>query len=178
MRRFLSTWPSAAALFAFWVLLSGKLDAAHLTAGVVSAAVIAVAASRLWALPPTIGSEDLRPFRGLHWGPALAYPFWLAWEVLLSSVAVARLVLHPRMPIAPELVRIRPRLPHLLARLTLANSITLTPGTVTLDVSGSEFLVHALTPASAGSLKTGSIQRRIAGLFQARDDGPEPEARP
>ncbi len=78
-------------------------------------------------------------------------------------------VLHPKMPISPCLVRFRISLPHALARLTLATSITLTPGTVTLDVQDDEFLVHALTASNARALcpqeGSGAIQRRVAALY-------------
>jgi multicomponent Na+:H+ antiporter subunit E len=107
----------------------------------------------------------------VRWGRVLKYGAWLAWEVVVSAVQVASVVLHPKMPIAPRLLRFQASLPHTLARLTLANSITLTPGTVTLEVDADEFVVHALTPASAAGLDAGRMQARVAGLF-------EPEAAP
>jgi multicomponent Na+:H+ antiporter subunit E len=99
----------------------------------------------------------------------LAYLPWLCWQIVLASLEVAYLVLHPRLPIQPQLIRFRAHLPHALARLSLATSITLTPGTVTLDTHGDEFLVHALTAAGAEALLSpegdGTMQRRIAALY-------------
>jgi multicomponent Na+:H+ antiporter subunit E len=72
------------------------------------------------------------------------------------------------MPISPRLVRFRIQLPHTLAKLTLATSITLTPGTVTIDVQDDEFLVHALTAQSASSVEDAageSMQQRVATLY-------------
>jgi multicomponent Na+:H+ antiporter subunit E len=171
MQQFIFAQPVSAVLFAFWILLSGKLDAAHLSAGAVAALLIGLAGGRLWSLPPAIGAAARHPFQGLRWARVMRYVPWLLWEIAVSGVQVAYVVLHPRMPIAPTLLRVRCQLPHTLARLTLANSITLTPGTVTLDVDGDEFLVHALTPASARGIEVGKIQSRVATLFSTADEG-------
>ena len=155
----------AVVLFGFWVVLSGKFDAAHLGAGAAAAAVIAAAVGRLLHLPPAIGATEGWALGGIRWGRVLGYVLWLAWAVVVSAAQVAWVVLHPRMPIAPRLLRFRANLPHTLARLTLANSITLTPGTVTLEVDSDEFVVHALTPASAAGVEGGLMQARVADLF-------------
>jgi len=169
MRPFTSSLSVSAALFAFWILLSGKLDAAHLGAGAATALVLGVAAARLWTLPPPIAAAVYRPLNEVRWARVALYGPWLVREIAVSGFQVAYVVLHPRMPIAPRLLRVPSPLPHTLARLTLANSITLTPGTVTLDVEGDEFLVHALTPASARGIELGVIHRRVAGLFGPAD---------
>ena len=91
-------------------------------------------------------------------------PF-MAAEIVISSVQVAVMVLHPRMPIQPRLIRFRTSLPHPLARLTLATSITLTPGTVTLDVVDDEFLVHALTGVSAQGVEAGKIRDWVSRIY-------------
>jgi multicomponent Na+:H+ antiporter subunit E len=158
---------TALALFVVWVLLSGKMDAAHLGAGALIAAAIALATRQLWALSPVFGASAAEPFAGLRWGRFLRYLVVLAWEIVVSAVQVAYVVLHPRMPIDPRLLRFRSHLPHPLARLTLANSITLTPGTVTIEVEGDEFLVHALTPGSAKDVELGGLRNWVAALFDA-----------
>jgi len=103
------------------------------------------------------------------WLRLLLYVPWLIWQIVLSSLLVAVVVVHPKMPIQPRLVRFRTQLPHDLARLTLATSITMTPGTVTLDVQGDEFLVHALTETSAQALipveGEGSMQSQVLSLY-------------
>jgi multicomponent Na+:H+ antiporter subunit E len=155
----------AAILFTFWVVLSGKLDALHLAMGVLSAGFVAWATRPLLALPPLLGGAGPAPVLSSRF---LVYVAWLAGQILVASVQVAYVVLHPRLPIAPRVVRLAVPLPHNLARLTLANSITLTPGTVTLDVEGNEYVVHALTGASARSVSAGGgIPRRVRSLFGA-----------
>ncbi len=156
-------------LFAFWVVLSGKFDAFHLGIGAVSAVCIAYGTQHLLMRFPAIVSADRHPVTAIAWGRLLLYAPWLAWQVALSGMQVAWLVLHPKMPISPRVVRFDAHLPHELARLTLANSITLTPGTVTLDVEGDTFVVHALTTGSAATLMPetgqGSMQRHVAALY-------------
>jgi multicomponent Na+:H+ antiporter subunit E len=169
--RLQQTFPLTVALFALWVILSGKFDAFHLLAGAASAYSISLGTRRLLLLPPAIGPDSVHPVFAIPWLRLLTYIPWLGWQIVLSSFQVAAVVLHPRMPIHPRLVRFQTSLPHTLARLTLANSITLTPGTVTLDVQDGAFLVHALTEASADGLlpKNGgpSMLQRVAALYPA-----------
>ncbi len=159
----------AVLLFTLWVLLSGKFDAFHLLIGVASACGITLGTRRLLLLSPAIGPYAVHPFSAIPWPRLLAYLPWLLWQILIASLQVAAVVLHPRLPIAPRLVRFRTPLPHTLAQLTLATSITLTPGTVTLDVQGDAFVVHALTAESASSLSPdtgeGEMQRRVRRIF-------------
>ena len=162
---------SAVLLFAFWVVLSGKFDAFHLGIGALSAVGIAIGTQPLLLRAPAIVPGGRHPVSAISWGRMLLYAPWLAWQVLLSGLEVAWLVLHPKMPISPCVVRFDTPLPHELARLTLANSITLTPGTVTLDVEGDTFVVHALTTSSAVALTPrtgqGRMQHRVEFLYRA-----------
>ena len=169
-------FPLTLTLFALWVILSGKFDVFHLSIGAASALCISMGTNRLLLLPPTIGPPAVHPIAAHPRLRLLAYLPWLGWQIVLSSLQIAFVVLHPTMPISPRLVRFQVPLPHALARLTLANSITLTPGTVTLDVEGDAFLVHALTETSAHGLipptGEGSMQQRVAGLYPTSDRRP------
>ena len=167
-RRLSLSCPLALLLFGLWVVLSGKLDAGHLVTGAATAVVISLATRRLLLLPPAIGFSVDHPLGDVPWHRFLFYVPWLAWEIVLAGLHVAYVVLHPKLPVTPRLVRFRADLPHTLARLTLANSITLTPGTVTLDVEGDEFLVHALTEATARAVEDGTMQDRVTALFASR----------
>lgn len=162
--------PLALALFVLWLILSGKFDAFHVSIGAASALCVALGTRRLLLLPPDIGT----PGTGTHLANILPWRFlgyipWLIWQIIVSSLHVAYVVLHPRMPIQPRLLRFHTTFPHVLAQLTLATSITLTPGTVTLDVDNDEFLVHALTDTSAQGLEPhgGVMHRRVVALFQS-----------
>lgn len=164
--------PLALALFVVWLILSGKFDAFHVSIGAVSALCVALGTRRLLFLPPDIGPPGTHPANVLPLR-FLGYVPWLMWQIIMSSLHVAYVVLHPRMPIQPRLLRFDTSFPHVLAQLTLATSITLTPGTVTLDVDDDEFLVHALTDTSARGLEPrgGAMHRRVAALFQPSPTG-------
>ncbi len=153
------------ALFIFWVILSGKIDAFHLSLGLLSSLSVAWVSRRLRRLDPPLVS----PPAWLRWP---GYLLWLFKEVVVSSVQVAMIVLSPKMPINPRVVRLRRYLPNDLAKLTLANSITLTPGTVTVDLEGKDFIVHALTEEGALTLVPrtgeGEMARRVKALFIGR----------
>jgi len=166
--RFHESLPLALMLFIFWVILSGKTDLVHLGAGALTALTTAYGTCRLYALPPSIVPEGKHPFRVMPWLRFLAYVPWLGWQIVVASVQVARVVLRPTLEIEPRLIRFRHELPHNLARTVLAHSITLTPGTVTLDVRGDEYLVHALTENAAAPLlgnKPNDMKQRISDVF-------------
>lgn len=165
-------------LFAAWVVLSGKLDVIHLGAGAAIAAAIAIATRRLWALPPVFGASPTHPFADLRRGRFVLYLLVLGWEIVVSAFQVAAIVLNPRLPIEPRMLRFRSRLPHSFARLLLANSITLTPGTVTIEVEGDDFVVHALTAGTAQGIELGRLRNWIAGLFDPGARANSTEAAP
>ena len=170
--------PLTVALMTLWIVLSGKFDPFHLSVGMLSALAITLGTHRLLVLPPAIGPANLNPFAVHPWLRLLTYVPWLLWQIVISSLHIAYVVLHPQMPIAPRMVRFQVKLPHALARLTLANSITLTPGTVTIDVQGDEFLVHVLTETSLQGLLPatgeGDMQQRVTNLFSDDDQSPSP----
>jgi multicomponent Na+:H+ antiporter subunit E len=156
-------------LFAFWILLSGKLDPLHLVMGAACAALVALAARPLLELPPAIGPGASGPMPLALAGRFAAFQLWLLGQIVVGSCQVAWAVLHPRLPIAPRLLWVRASLPHPLARLVLANSITLTPGTATLDIDGDWLVVHALGETSARGLGSpeaeGEMTRRVRAVF-------------
>ena len=97
-------------------------------------------------------------------GRLLLYWLWLGKEIIKSSVQVARIILDPSLPISPQVVRIKPTCLGPVDQTILANSITLTPGTLTLDVHNNQIAVHTLTRAGADELLKGEMDRRVAAL--------------
>jgi len=93
---------------------------------------------------------------------------WLTWQIILASLQVAYVVLHPKIPINPSLIKFRTKLPNVTAKVILGNSITLTPGTLTIRIDNDEFIVHALMDASATSIIDGSLPFQVAKLYQRR----------
>ena len=142
-------------LFALWLALSGHFDPLLLSLGLASALLVAAITGRMNAVdpdPPAI-LPGWRLFRFLP---------WLAVQVVRSNIDVARCVLHPRLPIEPRVVSVRASQRTALGRAIHANAITLTPGTVAIDLQGDTILVHALTRAQAGQLAAGEMDRRIS----------------
>lgn len=144
-----------------WVLLSGKFDAFHLSLGVISCALVSYLSSDFLFSSP-------RP-RGLlsKWIRFASYIPWLMIEITKANLHVMKLTLHPRMMdlIDPRIVKFRSKLKSDLALVTFANSITLTPGTITVSVSvDGGFKVHAIDKASGDPLP-GEMEQRVAKAF-------------
>ncbi len=155
----LSVW---ATLLVFWLLLSGIYTAFLVAAGIGAALGVAALALRMRLIDREGHPIHLcaRAFFG-YWP-------WLAKEIVKSAWQVTRVILHPRLPIAPRLVRFRPSQASELGLVIHANSITLTPGTICIEANRGEFLVHALTAEGAEGVGTGSaIDRRVARLERA-----------
>lgn len=143
----------------FWILMSGMFDAFHLILGLLCCLLIAfLSADLLFGPDFKVGFSQVL-------GMSIYLP-WLFWQILLSNLQVAYIVLNPRMleMIDPQLVRFRTRLKGSFARVTLAQSITLTPGTITVNLDNDEFTVYALTAAAASDLPGEMEERLIAAL--------------
>ncbi len=154
-------------LFCFWIALSEKFDLFHLGLGAASAIAVAWAVVPLHHAAPTPlpNAHFVRIPLCLH--HLAAYAAWLLKEIFVAAFRVATVVLDPRLPIRPGTVRITDRLPHPLARATLAHSITLTPGTVTLECDETTMVVHALNKDAAASLAGdgGAMAARVRRLY-------------
>jgi len=144
-----------------WCILSGKFDAVHLSMGVLSSALVSFFSADLLFTRPLTG-HSVRSIFGF-----VLYVPWLLVQILKSSLHVLYLTLHPRMPdlIDPQVFRFRSKLKSDLAQVTFANSITLTPGTITIYVNfHRDFSVHAIDRVSREGLP-GEMERRIARAF-------------
>lgn len=150
-------------LLAFWVFISGQLDWWHLSWGVLSCAFVAVI------------SHDLLFEKGRSKGRIkeavrfLAYVPWLLYQIILANIYIAYLALHPKMLdlIDPHLIKFKTRLKDDLARVTFANSITLTPGTITVLIKDGHFFVHAINKSVAKALP-GNMERRIRRIYREK----------
>lgn len=157
-----------ALLLAFWLLLSGQYNALFVGMGIVSAAIATWAGTRL--VERTIGPAAEHPRVNLL--RLALYLGWLFGRMVASALQVAWIVLNPRVPPRPGIVRFASELSSPAARTVLANSITLVPGTMTLEIDEGELTVHTFTPEAADDLASARMQNRIAGVF--RDDPQHP----
>jgi len=144
-------------LFGTWMLWSGHTEVLLLTLGVMSCVLVAVLSRRMGVL------DEEGPRLRVAWRLALYAP-WLLWQIVLANVDVARRILNPKLPIAPRLIRVRTLQRSAFGRTVFANSITLTPGTVSVDLDGDHIVVHALTAEAASELQEGAMNRRVADL--------------
>ena len=141
-------------LFLFWLALSGHYTGLLLCMGGLSAAVAVIAARRM----RTADAEG----HPIEWiGRFLIYLPWLVREIGKSAWNVTKIVLNPRLPISPTLTVVKASQRSSVGIATFANSITLTPGTITVAVSGNELTVHALVREGAADLQAGEMNRRV-----------------
>lgn len=145
------------AFFVFWVVMSGYFTPFLLGAGVACSVAVAFFARRLDVVDPETHPANAVTLMLRYWP-------WLVWEIVKSAWDVSRLIVSPKLPISPTIVRVRPTQSSDLGRVLYANSITLTPGTVTIVAGENEFVVHAITQAGAESLAAGDMDRRVTAF--------------
>ena len=145
-------------LYLFWLLLSGYFGAFLLAAGAGCAAAVVLIARRM-----DIVDREGHPIH-LALRALLSYWPWLVKEIVKSGWDVSRRILDPRLPVSPALARFKPSQTTVLGLVIHANSITLTPGTISVEVNAGEFLVHALTQEGAAGLAGSEMDRRVAEL--------------
>lgn len=147
-------------MLGFWVVMSGMFDAFHFSLGIICCLLVAYFSSEL--LFPEHGRPWLRELIGL-----ISYFPWLAKEIILANLQVAYIILHPRMleKIDPHLFRFKSKLTRPMAKVAMAQSITLTPGTITVNIHEDEFTVYALT-AEAGEALPGEMEERVARALE------------
>lgn len=150
-------------LYLLWILLNGRVTAEILAVGVPVAGL--VYSFGYLALGYRL-SGDLLLLKRL--GHILVFLAMVAWEVVKANVAIIRIVLSPHMEITPCLVRVKTDLKSAGARAALANAITLTPGTITVDVKDDVLWVHALTAEMAEGLKDWHVARQLARIEEVR----------
>jgi multicomponent Na+:H+ antiporter subunit E len=153
-------------LLAFWVFLSGFFDLFHLSLGVICAAIVACASHDLLFTQTSLKTLKERHRAG---GNFLLYLPWLLYQIYLANLHLVYLVWHPRMPIDPKIIRFKTKWQGDLVLVTMANSITLTPGTITLDIRNGEFYVHALSKKVADDLLGGEMQDRVGRIYGEGD---------
>lgn len=149
-------------LFIFWIVLSGNFDAFHLSLGFISTLIVT-----LWSGDFLI--QDTGDGLGKRIGIFLRfipYAVWLIYQIVLANIYVIKVAFSARLEdvLEPQMVKFTTSLKSSLARLLLAHSITLTPGTVTVEIEGNTFMVHALTRETAEGVP-GEMEERIRRVF-------------
>ncbi len=146
---------TAITMFSFWILLSGEFTFVLITSGIVASLIVAYLSHDIFMGKADLKTEIGRVLKFTKYVP------WLLWKVILANVEIAYLVLHPKMLIDPQIVRFKNDLKTDMGIVTLANSITLTPGTITVEANKEEFVIHAIWQKSAEGIIDGEMQRRV-----------------
>lgn len=144
-------------MFGLWVALSGHMEVPMLSIGALCSLFVVAVTMRM-----DRADQDSHPIR-LSW-TTITYWAWLIVKIMQANLEVARLILRPRLQISPSVIRLRIHQRTDIGRVIYANSITLTPGTVTMDLQGSVIHVHALTKEAAQELQQGEMDRRVCRL--------------
>lgn len=147
-------------LISSWLLWSGIFKPLLLGLGAFSCFLTLFIVQRMDIL-------DNSPLSVRFNGRFVLYWLWLAKEISKSSLQVARVVLDPRLPISPRIFEIEAKSLDIVDQALLGNSITLTPGTLAMDLHEGIIKVHSLTQESADELMSGEMTRRVLALREA-----------
>jgi multicomponent Na+:H+ antiporter subunit E len=146
------------AIYLMWLILSGHYTGFLLVMGLVSTVAVVLVAIRMDLL-----DEEGVPLIHLT-ARVWTYIPWFLGEIVKSNLAATRVILSPKLPISPTLVRFRGKQRTDLGRFIFANSITLTPGTITVAVTDADFHVHALFWEAIDGIEEGEMNRRVGAL--------------
>ena len=147
-------------LFGFWLLLSGHYTPLLISLGVASCALVVYIALRMEVV-------DREGFPLHVVGRFWAYVPWLMKETFVANVTVARIILDPKLPISPLMTRFHLDQSTDLGKFIYANSVTLTPGTITTGVEGDEIEIHALTLADVDGREEDEMALRVTKVEKA-----------
>lgn len=166
-------------LLTIWFILSGRFEVKFALYGIGTCAFCAWFGVYLLKTPLS-GDGRVVSFglKSIRLSLLLTSLFWLLWEIIKANIQIALVVLNPRLPIEPSVVTFRVRFENPLSVFTLANFITLTPGTITLDVQDDVYIVHALTKKAAEGVREREnglpckVACRVAGIFNEKWENP------
>jgi multicomponent Na+:H+ antiporter subunit E len=144
-------------LFATWLLLSGHFTPLLITFGLISSFLVVVISLRMDVI-----DQEGHPIH-LSWRALFYWP-WLIWRILLANLDVVRRILSPSLPISPCVIILQAGQKSELGKVIYANSITLTPGTVTMDLDHGQMIIHALSREAATDLAGGAMDRMVTKM--------------
>jgi multicomponent Na+:H+ antiporter subunit E len=151
----------------FWYLMSGFFDITHTIMGVLSVGIVMGINYKLKTFSFYENETDVLKELRIFYVPY--YFGWLLVQIVISGIEVARMLLSPSLPIQTSIVRFKVDFPNPHCKMILGNSITLTPGTLTVDINDDEFIVHAISPASFEALASDKMPQKVLNLFRNED---------
>ena len=150
-------------LMGFWYLMSGFFDITHTIMGVLSVSIVMGINYKLKTFSFYDGETDI--IKDLRFFYMPYYFGWLLIQIIISGIEVAKILLSPSLPIQTSVVRFKVDFPNPHCKMILGNSITLTPGTLTVDINDDEFIVHAITPSSFEGIASDKMPQKVLKLF-------------
>lgn len=156
----MKTVQATTVLLAFWLVLTGSFAPLDLALGAAFSLLLGIWSARVLWPGDSPAASAKQAIRFLLYIPRLLV------SVLMAAIQVAEVVLDPHMPIKPILVGHRAVFSRDVSRVTFANSITLTPGTLTVDVDGDTFYIHCLAERFATDIANGELERRVSRVFE------------
>ncbi len=156
-------WLLFLSLFGFWMIVSARIETASLLIGIIFSYLVCLANNdsfRTTSKEKVVSLKVIRMF-GM-------YLLMLVVEVVKSNIEVARIVLSKKMDINPKLVRVETKIKQDFFKVLYGNTITLTPGTLTLDLEEDQYVVHALTDKAAGDLSGSKMEKYIIEIEEAK----------
>lgn len=151
----------------FWVLWSGMFDFFHLSLGVISAYIVVKWTGHLFVeQSKSVGQ------RFSEWLRFETYTFWLLWQIVLANVEVFKLAFHPNVlsVLNPSYKTFKTKISGDVPLFIFAQSITLTPGTVTLNINNDEITIHAINRAAADGVP-GEMEARVLNIYKGEFNG-------
>lgn len=150
-------------MMTFWLIMSGHFDLFHISMGVLSVLFVLWFNVKLryhnFFDEEKNKASEFKVFRLFY------FVVFLLWETIRSSFRIAYLIIHPKMPIKTGIIKFKTNLPNMNAKVLLGNSITITPGTVTLQIQEDEFLIHSLTNEAVEAHIDHSLAVEVAKLY-------------
>lgn len=153
-------------LFIFWILISGHYQLKYLLIGAGASALVTYLTHDL--LYTRHSGKTIAPGARFTLSCSvrlIAYIPWLVWAIIKANIQVAILIMHPKMPVDPGFLQFKTQMKRKISQVTLANSITLTPGTITVDLSNDTYIVHAITRKAACDLESALMQNKAGTIF-------------
>lgn len=147
--------------------MSGYLDAIHLGMGVVTVAGVLYVNYQLKS--HRFFDDDMNDIQELRFGRAFFYIGWMIVQIVLAGFHIVFVIIRPKMPIQTTILTFKADLPSAHARMILGNSISLTPGTLTIDIVGDTFTVHSLDRKSHESITSDQMPRQVLKLFDKEE---------
>ncbi|MEF3254422.1 MAG: Na+/H+ antiporter subunit E [Deferribacterales bacterium] len=146
-------WATFIIMLGFWFLLSGEYTPLLVAFAIVSSVIVSLLCSELFFPDGKV--------RLMLVVKIFVYVPWLFWQIVLSNIQVLKILLKKDLDIDPSMVEFEPKVKSDIGVTLLANSITLTPGTVTIFADKDRFFVHSLDPIFAEGLYEGEMESRI-----------------